>query len=106
MTKPQAQERRRRPGSGPGPELRAPGSRRRDQPWTCKIAFILQFHLQQYLQQFNFTIPFTTVFTAIQLGIDSSFCCARTPSANLSRKARLSRVHLKEVELAKGVRGD
>ena len=53
MTKPQAQERRRRPGGGPGPELRAPGSRRRDQPWTCKTAFILQFHLQQYLQQFN-----------------------------------------------------
>ena len=106
MTKPQAQERRLRPGGGPGPELWAPGSRRRDPPWTCKTASILQFHLQQYLQQFNFTIPFTTVFTAIQLGIDSSFCCARTPSANLSRKARLSRVHLEEVELAKGVRGD
>ena len=101
MTKPQAQERRRRPGGGPGPELRAPGSRRRDQPWTCKTAFILQFHLQQYLQQFNFTIPFTTVFTAIQVGIDSSFCCARTPSANLSRKARLSRVHLKVVEVGR-----
>ena len=34
------------------------------------------------------------------------FCCARAPSANLSRKARLSRVHLEEVELAKGVRGN
>ena len=32
--------------------------------------------------------------------------CARALSANLSRKARLSRVHLEEVELAKGVRGD
>ena len=31
---------------------------------------------------------------------------ARAPSVNLSPKARLSRVHLKEVELAKGVRGD
>ena len=32
--------------------------------------------------------------------------CARAPSANLSRKARLSRVHHEEVELAKGVRSD
>ena len=32
--------------------------------------------------------------------------CARAPSVNLSRKARLSRVHREEVELAKGVRGD
>ena len=47
-------------------ELQAPGSWRRDPPWTCKTASIyisiynsiynnsiLQFHLQQYLQQFN-----------------------------------------------------
>ena len=32
--------------------------------------------------------------------------CARAPSANLSRKARLSRVHHEEVELALGARGD
>ena len=32
--------------------------------------------------------------------------CARASSANLSRKARLPRVHREEVELAKGERGD
>ena len=32
--------------------------------------------------------------------------CARAPSVNLRRKARLSRVHRKEVELALGARGD
>ena len=39
-------------------------------------------------------------------GVISPSNCARAPFVNLSRKARLSRVHHEEVELAKDVRGD